>query len=109
MLQIHVNGIDVTGLSAPISQAELMLQPIMHDSGAAWWVIDASGVPFTDSSGTEFFIRQRTESECRNTPEVRQERAKTYTHSERATLFLAPRATITYNMGELFNVEHSRQ
>ena len=61
---------EVIGLTAPITEAELLMQPITHESGADWWVIDEEhGEPFTDSSGATYLIRKRTESEIQQTPE----------------------------------------
>ena len=60
----------VTGLIAPITAEELTLEPLLHESGAARWIIDNhAGFIFTDASGAIWFLRQRTDAELQATPE----------------------------------------
>ena len=60
----------VIGLIAPITAEELALQPLLHESGAAHWMIDNhTGVMFADASGAIWYLRQRTEAELQATPE----------------------------------------
>lgn len=59
MLIINNNG--VQGLIAPISPAELLMRPILHESGAAWWTADnADG---TYPLNAMLNLRRRTEAE----------------------------------------------
>lgn len=70
-------GSDVTGLIAPITEAELALQPLLHESGAPMWLIDnIAGEMFTDSRGDIYFLRQRTASELAAYQAALDERAR---------------------------------
>lgn len=62
---------NVTGLIAPIAkEEEEALQPLLHESGAARWIIDNhAGFIFTDAGGKVWFLRQRTDAELQATPE----------------------------------------
>ena len=68
---------NVVGIIAPITPEEMSLQPIIHASGAAMWLIDnAKGEMFTDSSGSIWFIRQRTAAELAAYQAAQDERAR---------------------------------
>lgn len=61
---------NVIGLIAPITPEEEALQPLLHESGAAYWIIDnATGEMFAASNGTIYFLRRRTDAELQATPE----------------------------------------
>lgn len=60
----------VTGLIAPITAEELTLEPLLHESGAAHYIIDnATGEMIVDASGAIWFLRRRTDAELQATPE----------------------------------------
>ena len=61
---------NVIGLIAPITPEEEALLPLLHESGAAHWIIDNNtGVMLADASGAIWFLRQRTNEELQATPE----------------------------------------
>lgn len=71
MLQIdngNVVGYTITGNIGAELYAGLL--PLQDESGAAWWVIDHdNGMPFVDSDGQTYTIRQRTLADIQATPE----------------------------------------
>lgn len=58
---------EVHGLKATITQAELLMQPILHESGASWWTADNADGTFALADVVN--LNQRTQEQLEATPE----------------------------------------
>jgi hypothetical protein len=69
---LHIEGSQILGFTVTEnigSEFYAALNPITHISGAAWLITDPSGQAFTDSDGTIYHLRRRTQAEIEATME----------------------------------------
>ena len=70
MLKIQNNEILAYSITGNIGNDFYnFLNPLTHESSAAWWILDPAGFEFPDSDGTIYHLHKRTLAELHATPE----------------------------------------